>query len=169
MEAPEKEENRASADEERADVEPAAEIERLKEELRREHDMLLRALADFDNYRRRVERDRGAAARSGKREVILSLLEVLDGFDRALEHIGDAPSSVAQGVQAIHRNLLSVLDRHGVTGFNSVGETFDPHLHDAIGTAESEEVEPGAVAEELQRGYRWGDEVLRPARVRVAG
>ena len=166
MQAPEKtdanDEGRKAADE-------SAEVERLKEELRREHDMLLRSLADFDNYRRRVDRDRGTAARSGKREVILSLLEVLDGFDRALEHIGDAPSSVAQGVEAIHRNLLSVLDRHGVTAFNSVGETFDPRLHDAIGTAESEDVEPGAVAEELQRGYRWGDEVLRPARVRVAG
>ena len=165
MQAPEKTE---ANDEGRKAADESAEVERLKEELRREHDMLLRSLADFDNYRRRVDRDRGTAARSGKREVILSLLEVLDGFDRALEHIGDAPSSVAQGVEAIHRNLLSVLDRHGVTAFNSVGETFDPRLHDAIGTAESEDVEPGAVAEELQRGYRWGDEVLRPARVRVA-
>ena len=83
-----------------------AEIERLKEELRREHDMYLRALADFDNYRRRVERERSTAARSGKREIILSLLDVLDGFDRALSHMSDAPSSVSQGLQALHRKLL---------------------------------------------------------------
>ena len=75
-----------------------SEIDRLKEELRREHEMYLRALADYDNYRRRVERDRSTAARSGKREIILSLLDVLDGFDRALQHIGDAPSSVVEGL-----------------------------------------------------------------------
>jgi molecular chaperone GrpE len=168
MEAPEKEENRESNDEERAAAEVSPEIERLKEELRREHDRLLRALADFDNYRRRVDRDRGAAARSGKREVILPLLELLDGFDRALSHIGDEPSALAQGVEALQRNLLSMLDREGVIPFDTVGERFDPRYHDAIGTVESGDLESGAVAEELQRGYRWGDEILRPARVRVA-
>jgi molecular chaperone GrpE len=167
MEAPDQEKNR-SDDEKRQATEPEAEVERLKEELRHEHDALLRAMADFDNYRRRIERDRASAARSGKRDVILSLLEVLDGFDRALNHIDDAPSSVAQGVQAIHRNLLGVLERHGVTRFDSLGEIFDPRFHDAIGTVDSDEVESGTVADELQRGYRWGDEVLRPARVRVA-
>lgn len=166
MEAPDHE--NTTANEERAEIESATEVQRLKEELRREHDTLLRTLADFDNYRRRIERDRAGAARSGKRDVILSLLEVLDGFDRALNHIDDAPSSVAQGVQAIHRNLLGVLERHGVTPFDSLGEPFDPRFHDAIGTVESDEVESGTVADELQRGYRWGDEVLRPARVRVA-
>lgn len=166
MEAPDHE--NTTANEERAEIESATEVQRLKEELRREHDTLLRTLADFDNYRRRIERDRAGAARSGKRDVILSLLEVLDGFDRALNHIDDAPSSVAQGVQAIHRNLLGVLDRHGVTRFDSLGEPFDPRFHDAIGTVDSDEVESGTVADELQRGYRWGDEVLRPARVRVA-
>jgi molecular chaperone GrpE len=167
MEAPDQEKNR-SDDEKRQATEPEAEVERLKEELRHEHDALLRALADFDNYQRRIERDRASAARSGKRDVILSLLEVLDGFDRALNHIDDAPSSVAQGVQAIHRNLLGVLERHGVTRFDSLGEPFDPRFHDAIGTVDSDEVESGTVADELQRGYRWGDQVLRPARVRVA-
>jgi molecular chaperone GrpE len=167
MEAPDQEKNR-SDDEKRQATEPEAEVERLKEELRHEHDALLRALADFDNYRRRIERDSASAARSGKRDVILSLLEVLDGFDRALNHIDDAPSSVAQGVQAIHRNLLGVLERHGVTRFDSLGEPFDPRFHDAIGTVDSDEVESGTVADELQRGYRWGDQVLRPARVRVA-
>ena len=146
----------------------ASEIERLKEEVRREHDMYLRALADHDNYRRRVERERASAARSGKREVILSLLEVIDGFDRALQHISDAPASVVEGVEALQRKLLGVLQAQGVTPLQSVGETFNPELHDAIGTVQSEELEPNTVAEELQRGYRWGDDLLRPARVRVA-
>jgi molecular chaperone GrpE len=145
-----------------------SEIERLKEDLRREHDMYLRALADYDNYRRRIERERATAARSGKRELILQLLEVLDGFDRALQHMGDAPSSVSEGLQLLQRKLLNVLEAQGVTSLQSLGETFDPEFHDAIGTVQSEEFKPGTVADEVQRGYRWGDDVLRPARVRVA-
>jgi molecular chaperone GrpE len=145
-----------------------SEIERLKEEVRREHDMYLRALADYDNYRRRIERERATAARSGKRELILQLLEVLDGFDRALLHVGNAPSSVSEGLQLLQRKLLSVLEAQGVTPLQSLGETFNPELHEAIGTVQSEELRPGTVADEVQRGYRWGDDLLRPARVRVA-
>ena len=148
--------------------EDSSEIERLKEELRREHEMYLRALADFENYRKRVDRDRVSAARSGKREIILSVLNVLDDFDRALQHIGDAPPSVATGLQAVRRKLLGLLESQGITPLRSVGEAFDPALHDAVGTVKSEELESGSVAEELQRGYRWGDDVIRPARVRVA-
>jgi molecular chaperone GrpE len=161
MEATDEKKNRT------ADDEPS-EIARLQEELRREHDMYLRALADFENYRRRVERDRSTAARSGKRDIMLPLLDVVDGFDRALSHIGDEPSPVTQGLQALHRKLLALLEAQGVTPFQSVGEAFNPELHDAIGSVESDEFESGAVADEAQRGYRWGDDVLRPARVRVA-
>src|SRR4030095_14903395 len=90
-----------------------SEIERLKEEVRREHDMYLRGLADYDNYRRRIERERATAARSGKRDLILQLLEVLDGFDRALLHVGNAPASVSEGLQLLQRKLLSVLEAQG--------------------------------------------------------
>lgn len=148
--------------------EAPSEIERLKEELRREHDLYLRALADYDNYRRRVERERSTAARSGKREIILSLLEVMDGFDLALQHLGDSPSSVSEGLQLLHRKLLGLLEAEGVTPLQSLGEPFNPELHDAIGLVQSEEFEKGTVTDEVQRGYRWGDDVLRHARVRVA-
>jgi molecular chaperone GrpE len=168
MEAPDKSENRVSNQAELGAAESEAEIARLSEELRREHDTLLRTLADFENYRRRTERDRASAAQSGKRDLILSLLEVLDDFDRALHHMADAPVSVAQGMQAIQRNLLAVLERNGITRFNSVGETFDPRLHDAIGTVPNDGINPGTITDELQSGYKWSDEVLRPARVRVA-
>jgi molecular chaperone GrpE len=149
-------------------AEPSAEVERLRQELAREHDMYLRSLADFDNYRRRVERDRATAGRAGKREIMLPLLEVLDGFDRALSHMNEAPPGLAVGLQALHRKLLGLLEAQGVTPLTTVGETFNPALHEAMGSVDSEDVESGAVAEELQRGYRWGDEVIRPARVRVA-
>lgn len=143
-------------------------VERLKEELRQEHDMHLRALADFDNYRRRVDRERASAAQSGKREVILPLLDVIDNFERALRHTDEAPSSLTKGLTAIHKSLLHKLGMHGVTPFESVGEKFDPALHEAIGSVESDEYEPGTVAEEARRGYRLDDEILRPAHVRVA-
>jgi len=151
----------------RSSEEASAEIERLREELRREHDLYLRALADFDNFRRRTERDSATAARSGKREIILSLLGVLDGFDRALQHLKDAPSSVSEGLQALHRQFIGMLQAQGVTPMQTVGEPFNPELHEAIGSVQSNEVESGAVAEEVQRGYRWGNDVLRPA-LRVA-
>ncbi len=167
MEAADKNRNRPN-DGERTDAEAAAEVDRLKAELQREHDALLRSLADFDNYRRRVERDRLSAARSGKRDIILRLLDVLDGFDLALAHMDGAPASIATGVQALQRKLLGILEAEGVMPMESVGESFDPRFHDAVGVVKSDEYESGAVAEELQRGYRWGDDMLRPARVRVA-
>lgn len=145
-----------------------SQIESLGQELQREHERYLRVLADFDNYRRRTERERASAARNGKREIILALLDVLDGYDRALQHLEAAPVSVGEGLEALHRKFLGLLDAQGVTPMMTLGENFDPQFHDAIGLVESEEFPPGTVAEELQRGYRWGDEVLRPARVRVA-
>jgi molecular chaperone GrpE len=145
-----------------------SEVERLKEEVGREHEMYLRALADFDNYRRRVERESVDAARGGKREIILALLEVLDGFDHAVQQTSDAPSSLSVGVQILHRKLLGLLEAQGVTPFKSVGKAFDPVLHEAIGSVQSDQYESGVIVDELQRGYGWSDEVLRPARVRVA-
>jgi molecular chaperone GrpE len=156
------------ATEQNTSVDERSEIERLNEQLRHEHEMYLRALADYDNYRKRVERERAAAARSGKRELLLSLLEVIDGFDRALEHVIDTTSPVSQGLQALHRNLMGLLEKHGITPIAALGETFNPELHDAIGSVKSSAYKPGIVVEELQRGYRWDGDVLRPARVRVA-
>jgi molecular chaperone GrpE len=147
------------------ETEPS-ELERVKQELDNEHQMYLRSLADFDNYRRRVERDRASAASENKRGIILSLIDLLDSFDRALPHLTDAPSS--EGVRAIHRQLMAMLDSHGVMPFDAVGEAFNPELHEAIGSVPSDHHEPGTVAEEVRRGYRWSEGLLRPARVRVA-
>jgi molecular chaperone GrpE len=147
---------------------PANESARLQEQLRTEHEMYLRALADFENYRRRVERENTRTLRSGKREIILSLLEVLDGFDRAFQHAGQSQSALFEGLQAIHRKLLGVLQAQGIAPFDSVGQTFDPALHEAIASVKSNGHPSGVVVDDVQRGYRWGDEVIRPARVRVA-
>jgi molecular chaperone GrpE len=141
---------------------------RLKAEVSCEHALYLRTLADFDNYRKRVERERASSAHTGKKELILPLLEVLDDFDRALEHLGDMPEWASSGFDAIYRRLNSVIQTQGVAPYESLGDRFDPVRHEAVGLTESDDVEPGTVVAELNRGYRWGDEVLRPARVRVA-
>jgi molecular chaperone GrpE len=146
----------------------SSEIHQLQERVREEHQMYLRALADFENYRRRVESDCANTARREKREIVLSLLEVLDSFELALQNVGEAPPSWADGVKTIYRKLQNLVERQGITPSQSVGEKFDPRLHEAIESVRSDKYEPGTVIEEVQRGYRWGDELLRPARVRVA-
>jgi molecular chaperone GrpE len=146
----------------------SSEIQQLKEQVREEHNMYLRALADFENYRRRVESERASVVRREKREIVLSLLDLLDSFELALQHAGEAAPSWIEGLKAIYRKLQNVIEREGVTPIRSLGETFDPRLHEAVDSVRSDNYSPGTIVEELQRGYRWDDELLRPARVRVA-
>ena len=143
-------------------------VEELRAELQQEHDRYLRTRADFENYRRRVERDRDVAARQAKRELLKALVDLADGFDRALVHIDESPDSVAAGLHGMQRRLGSLLEAEGVTSFESVGQPFDPTRHEAMATVRDFEGEPGTVVDEAGRGYLWNDELLRPARVRVA-
>ena len=145
-----------------------AEIERLKQELSREHDLHLRALADFDNYRKRVQREQDSAAQAGKRQLVLALLDVMDDFERALAYANTAPESILAGARVIHQRLTDLLQAQGVVPYTSAGQPFDPALHEAVDVIKTDQATPGVVLDELSHGYRWGDEVLRPARVRVA-
>jgi molecular chaperone GrpE len=144
-----------------------AEIARLKSELSQEHERYIRTLADFENYRRRVERERARAAEQGKRELLLSLLDLEDDFERALVHVNDSPESVVEGLHALRRRLARMLNTCGVMPFESVGQPFDPARHEAIGTVQSDQHAAGIVFDEVGRGYHWGEDILRPARVRV--
>ena len=145
-----------------------AEIERLKQELSRAHDMRLRALADFDNYRKRVQREQDSAAQAGKRQLVLALLDVMDDFERALAYATTAPESILTGAPAIHQRLTDLLQAQGVVPYTSAAQPFDVTLHDAVDAIKTDRAPSGVVLDELRHGYRWGDEVLRPARVRVA-
>jgi len=145
-----------------------AEIERLQQALNREHVMHLRALADFDNYRKRVQREREGAAQAGKHQLVLALLDVMDDFERALAYANTAPESILTGARVIHQRLMDLLQAQGVVPYTSAGQPFDPALHEAVDVINTNQATPGVVLNELSRGYRWGDEVLRPARVRVA-
>jgi molecular chaperone GrpE len=105
-------------------AEDVCETKQLQEELRRERDMRLRALADFDNYRKRIERERAGATQSCKRDIILKLLDLADNFDLAFRHAGEAPSSWVEGLQSIHRKLLALLEAQGVTVVREPGRAF---------------------------------------------
>jgi molecular chaperone GrpE len=145
-----------------------AEIARLQQELRRARELQRRTLADFDNYRKRVQRDQDRAAQAGKRQLVLALLDVLDDFERALAYASTAPEATLAGARVIHQRLADLLRAQGVVPYISAGQPFDAALHEAVDVINTDQATPGVVLDELRHGYRWGDEVLRPARVRVA-
>ncbi len=138
----------------------------LRAELAQERDHHLRTRADFENYKRRVERDRDLAARDAKRELLHALADLADGFDQALHHVEDSPGEVLAGLHGMQRRLRSLLEAQGVKSFESVGQPFDPTRHEAIATVP--DGVSGTVFDEAGRGYLWNDVLLRPARVRVA-
>ena len=145
-----------------------AEIERLTQELNREHDRHLRARADFDNYRKRMQREWDSASQAGKRQLVLALLDVMDDFERAFAYASTAPESLLAGTRVIHQRLTDLLQAQGIVPYKSVGEPFDAARHEAVEAIKTDRAQSGVVLDELSHGYRWGDEVLRPARVRVA-
>lgn len=140
----------------------------LKEELRREHEMHIRNLADFDNWHRRAERERAQAAQAGKRELLLALLGVMDHCEQALAETDRGSSREFVALRDLHRQLASLLAAEGVAAFDSAAQRFDPALHEAVGFVENAGAESGTILAEVRRGYRWGAELLRPAQVRVA-
>jgi len=129
---------------------------------------LLRLAADFDNYRKRAQRELEQTRRFGIERLLGDLLPVLDAVDRALGYVGDSREPFAEGVRLIARQAVDVLARHGVKGFASVGQPFDPTLHEAVGVNYTQGAPPGIVLEEHQRGYLLHDRLLRPAKVIVS-
>ena len=133
------------------------------------YDRLLRKQAEMDNFRKRAQREKEEFFQHANADLIRSLLPVLDGFDRALRHRDPkADAGFIKGIELIHQQMLSVLDRAGVTPIETAGKTFDPHLHQAVETVHSKEHRDQEVVEELQRGYKLKNRLLRPAIVKVA-
>src|SRR5262245_5735430 len=144
-------------------------LENLEQELKSEHDLYLRALADFENYRSRIDRERAQLGKEALRQFILPLLDIIDDIERFLKSVENQTSPFIKGMRVAHGKFLKLLESHSVRPFKSVGERFDPSLHEAVGTAPAgDEYPEGTVVEEVRRGYRWGDDLLRSARVVVA-
>jgi molecular chaperone GrpE len=139
----------------------------LLEKLKDEHERLLRAAADLDNYKKRAAREREETLRFGNERLLKDLLPVVDGLDRALAAApGDDP--LADGVRLVRASLERALARHGVTAFSAMGERFDPAHHEALLQVPSADQAPGTVVLEHARGFRLNDRLVRPAMVGVA-
>jgi molecular chaperone GrpE len=160
----------ASAEPDPAAAAPDPAVEKLQAERDRYYDLLLRKTAEFDNYRKRVERERREQADTATANILLELLSVVDDFERALkaETVVDQSDGYRRGVEIIHRQLLDLLRRRGVKPIDAIGADFDPHLHQAVSHEESPEHRRGEIVEEYRRGYMLGDRLLRPAMVKVA-
>jgi molecular chaperone GrpE len=131
------------------------------------HSKLLYALADFENLRKRSERQLQDRLAAGKRATIAKFLPVLDNLERALSFGWDS-EGLRGGLEATQRSFETLLESEGVKPISVLGTAFDPRLAEAIGTRETDDVQDGLVVDEVQRGYTLGDELLRPARVIVA-
>jgi molecular chaperone GrpE len=143
------------------------EIDGLRRQIEEEQQRNLRLLAEFDNFRRRAVREQDGARDEGRRRALLPLLAVLDTLERALA-AGSTDRAFYEGVAATQQLFTAALGAAGAEPVESVGRRFDPSIHEAIGTQASDDVEPGVVAREVQRGWRVGPELLRAAQVVVA-
>ena len=131
-------------------------------------DAYLRLAADFDNYRKRVAREQAELSQRANERLLHELLPVLDDLERALEAAAEhEEAKLEEGVRLVHRSLLELVARHGLSEIDTAGP-FDPHVHEALLAQPGDGAEEGSVLQVLQKGYRLGGKVLRPARVIVA-
>ena len=151
---------------------PGDEVAQLREELKTAQDRLLRLQADFENFRRRAQRDREEALHFGPQNLIKDLLPVVDNLGRAIDHArqseGEDLQGLLQGVDLVWRGLESTLSKHHVQEIEALGRPFNPALHEAMAQIPDASVEPNTIVEVLQKGYQLRDRLVRPARVVVA-
>lgn len=153
-----------------------AEITGLKEEAGKLKDQLLRTLAEMDNLRKRMEREKAEATLYAASNFARDILSVSDNMERALataeaDHLKEATQPVKDlvaGVEMTNRELLNVLERHGIKRVDPMGEKFDPHYHQAVFEVPTNDEPPGTVVQVMQAGFKIGERVLRPAMVGVA-
>ena len=156
----------ATADESASGAD-TAELTKQRDEF---YDRLLRKTAEFDNYRKRTDRERQQFAEAAAADLIKDLLPLVDDLERALKADagGEATASIRRGVELIHKQLLETLRKRAVTPIDALGADFDPHFHEAVAYEPAVGRRDGEVIEEFSRGYMLGDRLLRPAMVKVA-
>lgn len=156
-------------EEEAAEEQTVDETETLRAELEAERNKYLRLMADFDNYKRRAVKDRQEAEKFRAQSLLVDLLPVLDNFERALTTAtgSEESSSLLKGVEMVQKSLHEAVKREGLEEIKSVGEQFDPNVHQAVMQEKDDSAEAGSVLMELQKGYTLKGRVLRPAMVKV--
>jgi molecular chaperone GrpE (heat shock protein) len=135
-------------------------------------DKWLRASADFDNYRKRIIKEKAEWRDFSQEEIIAELLPVIDNFDRAraaiLTSIPNEHAAFAEGMQLVHKQLIDILTKHQIIAIDCVGKPFDPHFHEAVMTVPTSDYPEDTVVEEIQKGYMHHDKVIRPSMVKVS-
>jgi molecular chaperone GrpE len=151
-----------------ADIEVAR--DKAQAEAKENYDRLLRVSADFDNYKKRVAKEKADLTRYGNEELIKALLPVIDNLERALEHAAGATEQggIREGVEMTLQQFLQILQRYGAIPVSAAGERFDPNRHEAVMEQATAEHDPGHVVAELEKGYLLNDRLVRPAKVVVA-
>lgn len=151
----------------RAGTDERSTLKRERDEYR---DLSLRKTAELDNYRKRIDRERATVAQTAASDLITELLPLIDDLERALAIEVDADGTAAYraGVELIHKQLLDLLTKRGVSPIDSAGQMFDPNFHQAVAHEASDDHSEGQIIEELRRGYVMGGRLLRPSMVRVA-
>ena len=145
------------------------EIDALRTERDELQDRLLRSAAEFDNYRKRTDRERRELSDAVSSDLIRDILPVVDDLERALAAAVDSPDeALRSGVELIHKHLLEALRRRGAEPFVSVGEDFDPSWHEAMASEPADGRRDGEIVAEIRKGYRIGTRLVRPAMVKVA-
>lgn len=150
---------------------PVNEMDLLKEQVKQEQDKYFRALADMENSRKRMQKEKHDMTRFAVENVINEFLAPLDNFENALSfthQTSEETQNWAKGFEMILTQFKDILSSHKVTPFSSEGQTFDPHLHEVLELEETEKHEDGTIIQEFLKGYKCGDRILRPARVKVA-
>lgn len=144
-------------------------MQRLTDERDQAKDQVMRTMADFQNFRKRTQQEAALLRKFAAENVVTQLLPVLDNFERTISHLesGTSLEVMMGGMKAVHRQLLTVLEGQGVSKIDSIGQVFDPELHEALAVGESSDQPANTVIQELEPGYRMADKVIRPARVKV--
>lgn len=152
------------------DSENDSETEKMKQDLENLNNQYLRLAADFDNYRKRQAQEREALLKYGAQECMKKIIEVVDNFDRAMQSVEkiDNIEKMKETFFVLNRQLMESLSKMGLEQIKSVGEKFDPNVHEAIMQTQTEEYPEETIIKELQKGYKLGDKVIRPALVDVA-
>ncbi|MBI1924844.1 nucleotide exchange factor GrpE [Candidatus Poribacteria bacterium] len=149
---------------------PEVELARMKAEYEARYDQMLRTIAEFENTKKRAEREKEEFLKYALEGIVKDLIPTVDNIERAIESTKQSKDfdALAEGIQMIHKQFLNLLERRGVTPIEAVGQPFDPTQHEAIVLMESEEFPENRVIQEFQRGYLLHDRVVRPAMVSVS-
>lgn len=168
QDAPEGEKADGQPEGSEAPEEKADSVKTAEQQKKEDDEKYMRLMAEFQNYKKRVAKEKQDIQSFANEKIITELLEVLDNFERSLEHSGDADENYVKGMEMIFQQLKTAMEKAGLKEIQALGEDFDPAVHNAVMQEESDELESGKVSKVLQKGYKLNDKVIRAAMVAVA-